>query len=220
MPRRRKIYKKRPRRKRYRRRNAPQRSLRAPLPKKMITKLKYNDTYNLSSGVTAAVRVFNAGSVYDPYQTGVGHQPRGFDQLMPLYDHFVVIGAKCVVSFSHDPTSSNNSLVGISLRDSPTVSTAVNDYMEGTQDVHRMIPISRPTSVTISQKYSPKKFLGISHPLSAGELKGTVGSDPSESAYFHVYNAPVSGGTSGVMQTNVDIEYIVAFIEPRQPSQS
>lgn len=195
------------------------RALRAPLPLKMITKMKYNDTYNLSSGPSTAVRVFNAGSVFDPDTTGIGHQPRAFDQLMPLYDHFVVIGSKCKVTFCHDASSNNNSIVGITLKDSAVVYSAINDYMEGTKDKHRILNL-RDQPETVVQTYSPKKFLGVSHPLSSEELKGTIAASPTESAYFHVYNGPLSSGTSGLVQFNLDIEYIVAFIEPKQPSQS
>lgn len=186
---------------------------------KMITKLRYSDTLSLSSGVTTSVRVYNAGGIYDPDVLPGGHQPRGFDQLMPLYDHFVVIGAKIRVQFVHAPASTNNSIVGISLRDDVTTSTLINDYVEGTKDNHKVLYL-RDKEQVVTQWYSPKKFLGISKPLASNELKGTIASNPSESAYFHVYNGPLNGGTSGIVEFNMDIEYIVAFIEPKQPAQS
>ena len=38
-----------------------------------------------------------------PNHTGVGHQPLYFDQLMTIYNHYIVIGAKITVKFYSVP---------------------------------------------------------------------------------------------------------------------
>jgi len=42
----------------------------------------------------AAGYVFNLNSLHDPNTSGVGHQPTGFDQLIAIYEQFVVYGVK------------------------------------------------------------------------------------------------------------------------------
>ena len=73
------------------------------------------------------VHVFSANGMYDPDLTGVGHQPRGFDEVMPLYDHYTVIGSKCTVAACN--LSTGGGILGIALKDSTTTKTA-NDYLE------------------------------------------------------------------------------------------
>ena len=41
----------------------------------------------------------------DPNHTGVGHQPLYFDQLMTIYNHYIVIGAKITVKFTAYPAT-------------------------------------------------------------------------------------------------------------------
>ena len=43
-------------------------------------------------------------SLFDPNLSGLGHQPRGFDQLMAVYEKYTVVAAKitvCYVSNTH-----------------------------------------------------------------------------------------------------------------------
>jgi hypothetical protein len=68
----------------------------APIPNKFATKLRYSESVNIdpSLGGVPGVHVFNASSCYDPNTTGIGHQPRGFDQWMAMFDHFTVVGSR------------------------------------------------------------------------------------------------------------------------------
>ena len=45
---------------------------------------------------------FVANGAFDPNLTGVGHQPRGFDQFMAGYETFTVTGSKISVNFVYD----------------------------------------------------------------------------------------------------------------------
>jgi hypothetical protein len=81
-----------------------------PLPNNFVTKLRYHDSVpiNAANG-TVAGHVFRANSPYDPDYTASGHQPRYFDQIMPLYDHYQVLGSKITVKFINN---SNDHIVG------------------------------------------------------------------------------------------------------------
>jgi len=63
----------------------------APLAKKHLVRLKYTDIIDWDPTTLATqVQVFNMNSLFDPDQTGVGHQPYGFDQLAALFAHYRV----------------------------------------------------------------------------------------------------------------------------------
>lgn len=212
----------------YRKRKTISSFNKAPMPNKFASKLRYVELSVISPGVAgiAGVRVMSANGLYDPSITGVGHQPRGFDQLMTMYDHFVVVGSRITVTFSTIYATAYPAMIcGINLKDSATVYTDPNDYQEGRNLVTRTIKgtsTSSETSIcTISKSFSCKKFLGRSHPLSDPQLKGDVGNNPAEQAYYHVWSAPLDGSTdTGNIRVNIRIDYLVIFIEPRQPSQS
>lgn len=210
-------YKKRPkRRRRYKRSKAVIRK--SPVPLRFYTKLRYvgQIALNPTASVADALAVHGNG-LYQPISGG--HQPRGFDQLMSLYDHFVCVGSKIRVTYQ--PTDSTNSTVGISIRDSATLSTSFSDYMEGGNVRSRALGESGSTPTVITMSTSPRKFLGRSKVLSDPELKGSAAANPTEGFYYHLF-ADASDGSSdpGQIDCVFIIDYSVVFIEPKVPTQS
>jgi len=58
-----------------------------------ITKMTYADQNN-AAGTGPQTYVYCQNGLYDPDITGVGHQPRGFDQLEELYTRYYVYAAR------------------------------------------------------------------------------------------------------------------------------
>lgn len=196
----------------------------SPMPLKFCTKLRYSENFDIDPGAAGicGVQVFNAGGLFDPNVTGTGHQPRGFDQLIAMYDHFVVIGSKIDFKYAQRNASDYSQVVGVSLRDGSSAEADPNDYQElGTV---RSALVGTDTNSSgrhhLSLTYSPKKFLGRSKPLSDPNLKGTVSADPAESAYFHCWCAPVQSANASALDCTAFIDYIVVFIEPKDVAQS
>lgn len=211
-------------RKSYRKRNLLSFS-KAPIPNKFATKLRYQEAISVNPGAAgaAAVHVFSANGCYDPNVTGTGHQPRGFDQFMAMYDHFTVIGAKITANFIEG--ANNDTYCWVALKDSNSTSIDPNDYLEARNVVSTILPWSgtggNNAIRTLSKKSSTRKFLGRSHPMSDPELKGSAGSNPTEQLYFHIGIAPVDSSVDeGSHFINVRIDYLVVFTEPKQPTQS
>ena len=190
----------------------PQKSL---LPSRTIVKMPYQADVSLDAGAgTAAVHVFTANGVYDPDITGTGHQPRSFDQYMLLYQHYVVIGSKITVKWQ--PSSAAAGLHGgIALAASSSVESDINNYLEAYKHSDRMLTSSggSPAQVNV-MRFSPKRFLGRSKPLSDPDLKGNVSSNPQEQAYYHVFVQQPDGSNPSPVYLSVMIEYLVALIEP------
>lgn len=199
----------------------------APVPNRFATKLRYVDYAEINPDVAgvAGVHVVCANGLYDPNITGVGHQPRGFDQIMPLYDHYIVIGAKITVQFMTKlATNQEAMMIGVALKDTSTVYADPNSYLEGRNIRSSVLRSTTSTGEgqmsVITKTFSCKKFLGRSHPLSDPELKGGVAGNPNEKAFFHIFAAPFSSSDVNPLKIQYRVEYLAVFVEPKQPSQS
>lgn len=218
MPRRYRKKKRVVRKRRYRKKTGFNKQL---LGNTLATTLVYNEQYTLNADVfpALAIQMIRANGLFDPNVTGGGHQPRGFDEIMPLYDHFVVVGSKITIKI---PASLDPHMVGIALKDSTTLQTTLVGYQEGRHVRSRMISSNSGGTTIISMGFSAKRFLGRSHPMSDSQLKGSVAADPVEQAYFHIFTGSpqAGGGNPPLIVIDATIQYRVVFIEPHQPTQS
>lgn len=77
----------------------------APFAQRYITKLKYVTSAVLST-TNGYIYKMALNNLFDPDNTGIGHQPYGYDQLAALYNRYRVI--KCYYTVSHNPTTGTN----------------------------------------------------------------------------------------------------------------
>lgn len=205
----------------YRRKNNQMVIRKSPMPLRFATKLRYVENFTIDPPATgiAGSYVFDAGGLYDPNITGTGHQPRGWDQLIAMYDHAVVIGSTCTATLTHNSGTNVNEICGMSLRDGQTVDADPNDYLEGGTVRSGHLTTQHPTKI-FKLGYSPKKFLGISKPMASQQLKNSVNSNPTESAYYHIFSAGLNSTNPSEIDVTVVIDYLVVFIEPKDVAQS
>lgn len=91
------------------------------LPSKMVVHLPYRETVNLTSGVGVINSyLFRLNSMYDPNATGIGQQPRFYDQIFQsgLYVRYRVYKADVVCTFRN--RGSSDCQVGVQIRGDPT----------------------------------------------------------------------------------------------------
>lgn len=198
---------------------------RALAPPKSKVVLKYADFFTLDVGVAGviAIRNFRANGMYDPDATGAGHQPRGFDQWMAMYDHFVVIGGTCKVIFAinTEDAGSGAALGGISLRDTSGLLTDSRDYVEIGSTVYGCLPMDTSSQLVLQMDYNPNEFLGRSKPLSDPDLKGSSTGDPTEQAYLQVWVDDIANASNlTAINCFIEITYNAMLIEPRDPGAS
>lgn len=190
-----------------------------PLPQKFKATLKYNESVPIVPGLGLGRYVFNAASLWDPNYTGTGHQPMGFDQIMPMYDHYTVIASKLTVNFQYFNDTSPM-IVGCYLGATVGGPTSSSEMIEQSQCKYDIIGKER-SSTTLVMTYSPKKFMGISKPLSADKLQGTISANPSDGAFFQLWAQSQTGADTGTtVLCDVSIEYIAVFTEPHALAQS
>lgn len=201
------------------------RSPRMPLPTTLKTNMLYSTMFFLNPGVgSVAIHNMRANSLFDPDATGVGHQPRGFDDLMALYDHFVVVGVSIRVTFSNSDLT-DPLYVGIALTaDGAALDQGrLDDYMEygRTQFAVLNVHDTAGSVKTVSMNSNPNKFLGRSKPLADPELKGSAFANPTEEAIFQVWCASMNDAYDSVgCVCRLEMEFISILIEPKQPDMS
>lgn len=92
-------------RKRVSRKKITSLKLRTPsmIPDRMYVKLVYEDYYFVNT-TGAATRWYRGNGPYDPDGSGVGHQPRGWDQWIAFYEKVTCTGSKIGFQFINTST--------------------------------------------------------------------------------------------------------------------
>lgn len=188
--------------------------------------MRYYEHFTLDPGPggTVASYQFSANGLFDPRSATGGHQPRGFDQYMAMYDHAIVKSSTARVYFDNNAEASG--MLGVlHVRDTTSPFTAQNDVMEyGMKSVALLnsagasVNVSRPTTATI--KVDIAKFLGVDSVLDNENLKNNIVANAAEDVVFHVSAFPINAGDAAVINCAIEIEYEVYFVEPKNPIAS
>lgn len=191
-----------------------------PLKDNVSFNFRYATTVSLDPGLGgAAIHVFSGNGLYDVDITGVGHQPTGFDQLMIMFDHYVVLKSSIKVIFQNTADTQRN-IVGVCARDSATTTTDWREYVEQGTSTWDYLGVEggSPKSTQI-QTFNTGPFLGRKSPLSDPDLKGSVTSNPTEQFYWHVWASGDGADTSAVFGVVV-IDFFGMMIEPKSAGLS
>jgi hypothetical protein len=170
----------------------------------------------ISAAANPGVYVFSCNGLFDPDVTGTGHQPRGFDQLMLFYDHYVVQKAKITVRFFNS-SAATPAMAFITVRDNAVKSTSFLDYQESsiTKTTPLSVEGSSQATKTLEYLVDVGKFLGRNDTMSDSQLKGTATTNPTEGCSFHIgaYTPDLFNPCS--VQIQVIVEYQLTLIEPK-----
>lgn len=189
-----------------------------------VVKLRFSinqgDSHDLASSTGSIVNyAYRANGMYDPYAGAGGQQPRGYDQYMSLFRHFTVHYSriKCQFFLGNESTSSPMK-VGLYLRDTTTALSTTQDigeFMRTRQAVlTRQVPVAK-----LSLGFNCRKMFHVKDPGDDTSLQGTIGSDPSQQAAFHVFGYAVNSGTETASFTGY-IDYIAVLHTPILPTAS
>lgn len=196
----------------------------AGLPAKFSMKHRYvwTGAIDPAIGGLATNRIFRANGMFDPDTTAGGNQPRFYDQMQALYDHFTVIGSKITVRMINTDTT-HAVQCWITTRDSITSYTTPVD---NTENAHCTSAVLGPKGsskdqCTLTTKCNPAKFLGLASPMSEFDLRGNAAADPLEQVLYHVGVADLNGSDDPLpVEMYITIDYIAVWTEIIQPGQS
>lgn len=197
-------------------------------PRSIITKLRYVETPQTYTSVAGAVQtnIWRANSLFDPDQTGVGHQPLYFDQYAALYTKYRVLGARIKVTASafNDTTDTGLSSVGgpwvVGIGGSSVTTTfgsSIRNRMEQNNSEWKLLNARTGADgvVTVFNVYEPLKDLGI--PAGDDTVSAAVTTSPSQPWYWHVWVGSLDTSYTTEIAVITEIDYTVEFFNPVTP---
>lgn len=198
-----------------------------PFGRKMYTKLKYNESVTFGAAAVAGFATgyqFRLNSLFDPNLSGIGHQPRGYDELMAIFEKYTVVNAKITATFLQDTTVP--SIVGIRLADGTTSlitdkKTAVENG--GCRWKYMGSANGGQTRTTVSWNVNMKKHKGLKSIVGNDDYTLTASQNPAsaDQVLGEIFVAPVSvSDTHGRVLVDVIIEYAGVFTEPKVLNES
>lgn len=154
---------------------------------------------------------FRANSIYDPNQSGTGHQPLWRDTYAGMYNHYAVKQSKIIVHFISATEAWGR--VGVGLADDSSgasgeaaweqtrmYSTAIGGF-NGGHDV-----------VRCECDWNSVEVLGVDSVLDSG-VKTTVGATPTEETLYQVVWQSYRANATDTVRVTVEIHYDVIFSE-------
>lgn len=184
--------------------------------------LRYHEDFSLNPTIGGAPQtyVFRANGVYDPNFTGTGHQPRGFDQLMTMYQFFRV--DECQVELWFEPSDGAGVIASLSLSgsaDSAGSPPSRNKMLEErVANFKSCGGISSDGPGYITLRCKPWEFMGLKK--TSAEYRGSTLVDPPEQSYINVRACPIDLTDSGEIKCVVRITYHCTLTEPIMPTAS
>lgn len=175
-----------------------------PFKPKMTVKLHYSETFTFTTGtlgVYGTQQSMLLNSLFDPNETGTGHQPYGFDQLTLLYRRYKVNAVLIELVFT-DP-SNDGMVVAAQLLPPFGLNTltgaAIDSVKERPMAVTRSINNSGRQTVIIKQYVPMYALMGISELQFKAEMtdfSAGMGATPPQSGRIR-FSAGSLRGTAG-----------------------
>lgn len=179
-----------------------------------------------TSGVPNS-RFYQANSLYDPDTTGTGHQPLGFDQMMLMYNQFVVTNARIRVNIQNTVSANVRAVLWVNadttqitdksrMIENGLLTTAVLTGFSGSQ-------YSAQSNKSLEYNLDVVKYFGrrgTREILNDVDLQGNASSNPSEGVYFGIGCFEPFGSGTVTIYYDVIIEFTAIFFEPKKLTTS
>lgn len=197
-------------------------------PTEMRVKLKYSycTDFTIASGPQPNYVAFRANSVFDPEAAIGGGTPTGFVQWSSFYSLYTVVGSSAKMRLIDRDTETTatgtyNGLMGIAVKDtSIPIAPWTQSQLITDSDSNYCASSSYTPNQRVIKNFNAGRYFGIKDILDddalAGQTGSTLGSNPSQQAYFICWaNLGTTGSSAAqVTQMEVLLEYDVIFRKP------
>ncbi len=204
----------------------PRRSTAIPvgMPDSKWVRLRYATTITLNApGVGITGHNFRCNSLFDPDETGVGHQPMHWDQVIIPYEKYTVYGSKIrMTQVKSQATVLTPGIFGIFLDDNTTRTyTNAPAILESNQRSSKWSTTSGLEQIgrSVSIGFSAKKFFGVTN-LDGSNFKTASVSNPVDDAIYHCWVANIGGNDPSSAVFLIEIEYLAKLGEKKFVAQS
>lgn len=193
-------------------------------PNMTTRKLRYNEygVVDITAGALGS-NVFTLSGLYDPFITGTGHQPMGYDQLMTFYEHYHVLRCKVTVTFM-SRSSNGHGQVALKITPDTALPASGTDLVEEGRAITESIGgnnYEAQGTRTLSMTVDLPAVNGLTRAnfLADPDLRGTISTNPAEQTYLQICLWSPSLDTMTV-EWNAVLEYTAVFTEPRNLTSS
>lgn len=200
-----------------------------PIPHMLGNKIVTRLRYAIEEGVTITSTlggyselVYSLTNMYDPRVAIGGHQPRGFDQLMELFDHYLIIGAKAKIGFisTNEAATQQPATCFVAMVDDSAAISGRLAAVESRYSKQRYLTQDNREQ-TMVMNFSSKKFFARGKGLlNDKQLMGSIGSAPAENCFLHVGLQCHNTGATVVASILGYIDFICVLSEPKRPPVS
>lgn len=200
------------------------------LPRSLRRSLRYAETFSLTTGaagIIGTVQTMFLNSLYDPNQSGTGHQPYGFDQIVQFYQQYFVhsvkyqliattIGgtAEVCVAMQLFPTAGGVSIAGITT-DAATEKSTVSTFVAGSSGNVRARSLGGEVKMHQIFGLTPAQYAAQSDVYGAA-----VTTNPSLGAYLEVGIGSYNGTAGETLSVQIILEMDAEFWQPKTLAQS
>ncbi len=184
-------------------------------PSSQVT-MRFVETAQINPGSSGALTLqsYRFNSPYDPSTAVSTHQPMGFDQYMPFYEHFVVTSASIRVTYSNIDGVANKI---VTLNRNNITGSPITNLIAATEQVgaqSRLLGKSSTNVVVLTDRLNMSEHFAT-RVLEERGYWGTESSDPVEGGVWAIGVASTDGSDPGPIQYLVDITYVVTLKEPK-----
>ena len=161
-----------------------------PFPTRCKAQLKYTSYANVDIGVgSTGVQLVRCNSLYDPDFTGVGGQPRGFDQYAALYDQYTVINARIKVwpvQQAGQTAGNDRMLCGISIVDDSGITPTLDSCADRPYTTYKVChPYCAASDQMISSNWNRYKRFPKNDTYQ--NLSAQISANPAEQEFFQIW---------------------------------
>jgi len=171
----------------------------------------YCDTKGFNPGALGitATQIWNLSSLYDPDQSGTGHQPTMHDQVAALYERYQVYRVDFHIEFINSDTSNPNR-VGYRISDSATTPTDPSESIENGNGEWALLTKSGSdySRCVFTGSVNLHDVHGITYQqyMSNDDYGSAFGGSPNELAWLHIW-ADGFGTDTGLVATCTHLVY-------------
>jgi len=189
-------------------------------PSAMVVTLPYQELTTTSS-VAQNDKIYSLNSVYDPNESGGGHQPRWFDQLLngAIYNNYRVLWVDAEVRIV-----SNNVSMPASCYLVPNMSTTGLTYAGFPAELPGAVGglFEEDNRLTIRKRFFPHEVAGLSpvEYVGSDDTQSYYGDSPSLQPLLHVWYGSNDGSTNMAVALTVILKYCVVVSQRVVPSYS
>lgn len=209
--------------------NVSRANARLPFTDRLECTLPYAQTFSLStpSGTSlAATSAYRMTGVYDPDQSGTGHQPFQYDQVQDLYGFYIVKACRYKITFN--AAAVPGLWVGVNLFNSSNgngsaYAKTTDVIIERNGTKLRPLPSTGGQVVVMSGVCHPWRLFGITreqwlqNTISYGSATNTT---PLAQVFLEVIVVDPEGRTAQNVYVTAELEYDIEFYGYITPLQS